>query len=237
MGLWQAVTWVRQNMLPKGHKFFDMFEAQTETAVSFGPLLAEIREATEINPACEQRADDIEDEGDKQTAVILDSLRESFIVPFDHDDINKLSRKIEAIMDLAEEAIRKMVWYELLPDERLKEMLEMVEKSLVLIHQAIPRLREKNGMRFDDFREEIRDLENNGDQLVQQVIADSYKVDVKDILKDYSNHQIIAEMIQKVMDFYMLARKRREIAEVLEETIDAGREVFTILDEIAAKNT
>ena len=235
MGLRSAITWLIQNVLPKEPKFFDMFETQTKTAASFGPLLAEIREATTINPAWEQKADDIEDEGDKRTAAILENLRESFIVPFDHDDINKLSRKIEAIMDLVEEAVKKIVWYDLVPDKQLKEMLEMVEKSLALMRRAIPRLREKNGMRFDDLREEIRVLENYGDALEHEVVADSYKINIEGILKDDKRADV--SHMQKVMDFYMITRKRREIAEILEETLDAGRDVFNILDDIAAKNT
>ena len=130
---------MRFSLIPRETKFFDMFEEvaaiQTRAAGKFMSMVTEFNHLTERS----QELKEEEHACDEVVGRIIKALDQSFITPFDREDIHALSSHLDDVLDLIEVASNKMVLYkitarmqaavELAPtNERVKEELRAARK-------------------------------------------------------------------------------------------------------------
>ncbi len=77
--------------VPRETKFFGMFEEVSANLILGARLMVEILHDFQDIPARVQKLKDIEHRGDDMTHAIITKLNQTFITPFDREDIHKLA--------------------------------------------------------------------------------------------------------------------------------------------------
>jgi hypothetical protein len=200
-------------LLPRETKFFDLF-AELSTCMSEGArLLRGIMEDPHDLETRVEQIQAIEHRGDKATHAIMTKLNQSFITPFDREDIHRLASSLDDVLDYMNAAASRLVTYKIAePTVAAAELAGI----LVLQSEELARgvsLLEKNGevMRHCD---EINRLEDVADQVSRKAIG---------------------ELFEHEKDPIQLL-KMKELYEVLEIATDKAEDAANVLEAIVLKS-
>ena len=100
-------------LIPRETKFFDLF-AELSTHMNEGARL--LRSILEDPHDLEARVDEmqaIEHRGDKATHAIMTKLNQTFITPFDREDIHHLASSLDDVLDFMNAAATRLVMYKI----------------------------------------------------------------------------------------------------------------------------
>lgn len=225
------------NLIPQEVKFFDLLEEQAQNVKRVLEILLEISRGVITDPLWARMVSEIEHEGDSIARRLITAIQVTFITPFDREDIYELTRTIDDVLDFIEEAVKKIVDYEILGDEQINSLITLVRESILRVNEGVACLRNMDEARLDKATEQIIRCEHEADRLEDAVIGDSYEVDFAEVLgKEHGSEPVTVADLQKAMDYYNRKRKRREIAEILERAVDSCRHVFHTLGNIRVKH-
>ena len=204
-----------QRLLPRTGNFFDMFEAHSRTVaagaeatarlIAGGPTAAEhIREVIER----EHDADDI-------TREVLQTVRKTFLTPFDRGAITSLIGAMDDTVDEMEAAAAAVDLYgltEFAPE--MKDMAAIIVDAARLTVEAMPLLRDvaRNGTRLHELTERLVRLEGQADEIHSAGLRRALRVHGE------------ANTLRFVID--------REIYKHLERIVDAFEDVANEIDGI-----
>ncbi|HEY4741006.1 MAG: DUF47 domain-containing protein [Candidatus Acidiferrales bacterium] len=200
-------------LLPREQSFFEMFVRQAENVNAGAQALVDMLEHYDDPPVRAERVEDFEHSGDTITHDIITRLNQTFITPFDREDIHELSSKIDDVIDLMDAAATRLVIYRvrtILPG--VSELARTVLSATYEIVQAV-RVLEKQDHILDHCIE-INRLENQADRQSRKLIADLFDEE-KDAV------QII---------------KWKEIIELLEFAADKCEDVANVIETVTLKN-
>ncbi len=116
----------------------------------------------------------MEHEGDRMIQELVRRLNTSFILPFDREDAFQLVQKLATTLDYITGIIDRMILYKAgQPDERVKEMVEVLYEALQLQEQAFHLLDriEQNKKQILQCCQEIGRLEKKQDLLYRNGVA------------------------------------------------------------------
>src|SRR5438046_3186261 len=100
-------------LIPKNQKFFDMFAEMCGNIVEGAKLLeTTLRENKDVE-ARVQQLHDFEHKGDDMTHAILTKLNQTFITPFDREDIHRLASSLDDVLDFVYAAGERLVIYKI----------------------------------------------------------------------------------------------------------------------------
>ena len=205
-----------KKLLPKEDIFFDLFEQQAETIDRglqlFKLLISEYSRLEELN--VQMKA--LENESDEIAHKIYNLLNNTFITPFDREDIRMLAHRMDDVMDLTEKASARMQIYNLAaPPVNTDRMIIIIRNAFDKITSAIRMLREpKNYRTILQLCVEINSLENEGDVVLRESLARLFR-DASDPV-------------------YLI--KAKEIYESLEEATDRCEDLANIFETLLLKN-
>ncbi len=199
--------------IPRETKFFELF-AELSTAMNEGArLLRSILEDPhdlEIRVAQMQA---IEHRGDKAIHAIMTKLNQSFITPFDREDIHHLASSLDDVLDFMNTAATRLVMYKIVQPTAAAAELAGI---LVLQSEELARgvsLLEKNG-KVMQHCDEINRLEDEADQVSRKAIGELFE-----------NEKDPIQLI-----------KMKELYEVLEEATDKAEDAANVLEAIVLKS-
>jgi hypothetical protein len=200
-------------LLPHETKFFDLF-AELSTHMNEGArLLRSIMEDPHDLAIRVQQMQDIEHRGDKATHAIIAKLNQSFITPFDREDIHRLASSLDDVLDFMNTAATRMVMYKIAqPTEAAAELAGI----LVLQSEELARgvsLLEKNG-KVMQHCDEVNRLEDEADQVSRKAIRALFE------------HE--KDPIQLI--------KMKELYELLETATDKAEDAANVLEAIVLKS-
>jgi predicted phosphate transport protein (TIGR00153 family) len=156
---------------------------------------------------------ELEHEGDRLTHEVINLLNRTFVTPFDRDDMYRLASVIDDVCDHVDEAADNIDAYEVKEvPARAKTQAEVILRAAGHLHEAV-RLLEG----FKDSRRQLvalRELEDEGDRLVREAIADLFR----------SGEDPITVI------------RWKDIYERLEEAVDACENAADVLEAILVKN-
>ena len=205
-----------KKLLPKEDVFFDLFEQQAEAIGRglqlFEVLIKEYSRLEELNVKIKA----IEDESDEIAHKIYNLLNNTFVTPFDREDIRLLAHRMDDVMDLTEKVSARMQLFDLAaPPVNTDRMLVIIRNAFDKITSAIRMLREqKNYKTILQLCVEVNSLENEGDTVLRESLADLFR-----------------ETSDPV---YLI--KAKEIYESLEEATDRCEDLANILETLLLKN-
>jgi uncharacterized protein Yka (UPF0111/DUF47 family) len=88
-----------------------------------------------------EAAGEVEHAGDRVRAELLERLQQTFVTPFDREDLNDLSQAIDDIADYAENAIKEMRLYQVRPNPYLEAMAHTLAEATAALTQAVTNLK------------------------------------------------------------------------------------------------
>ena len=206
---------MRLRLTPRDTSFFDLFAALAAHLVTGSTVLAEILGADRpTRKTLAKQMSEIEHVADEATYQIVRRLNQTFVTPFDRDDMYELATGLDDCLDLMEEAADLIVLYKL--DEipaRVSEQVQVLQRAAELTAQAMPRLRAMD--HISEYWVEIYRLEAQADKL---------------------HRKLLAALFDNVVDPIRLM-KLKEIVEILEEAADAFETVANLVETIALKES
>jgi uncharacterized protein len=206
---------VRLRLTPRKDSFFPMFAASGQNLVTGARLLKELLGAAPSDRkeiAEKMRA--AEHAGDEVTHAIMRELNESFITPFDREDIYRLASSLDDVMDAMEAAVDLVVLYQIgeLPPE-VADQVDVIERAAELTAQAMLKLRSMKDL--SEFWIELNRLENQADQVYRRMLARLFGGDFD------------ALTVMKI----------KEVVDQLEGAADAFEHVANTVETIAVKES
>jgi len=160
-----------------------------------------------------ERVKDVEREADELRRIVIKELNQTFVTPFDQDDIFSLSRAIDDVMDYADRTVDEMEIYEVKPNNHVVQMIDILRKAARELSDAI--------------------------RLIQKYpnIALEHATKAKAAENEMENayHRALAELFKGTDTVYML--KMREIYRHLSNAADRGDEAANLIGDIVVKMT
>jgi len=144
---------------------------------------------------------DTEHKGDDISHDIGRRLEETFVTPFDREEIHALISGLDDILDLIEEVADTFILYRIdAPTKSSVKQAALVVQACETIHQALSNLR---GFKdIERFVTEVHRLENEGDRLSRAAIAGLFDDGTKtiDVLKWKDVYALLEDTIDKCED-------------------------------------
>ena len=165
------------SLIPKEHKFFDMFNRQAVNVHHAAKYFNELVSKGNFNEDTVARMHKLEQEGDILAHEVNEALNNTFITPFDREDIFLLSNSLDNVIDAIDAITKRMGLYKLTnPDVHMKQFAVAIEQACCALHDIIKNLHNtKSRTRICDYCIEINRLENLGDQLRETAIAELFE--------------------------------------------------------------
>ena len=199
--------------IPKETKFFDLF-AELSTSLSAGAVL--LRNILEDPRDVKNRVDrmqEIEHEGDRATHAIIAKLNQTFITPFDREDIHRLASSLDDVLDFVNAAALRLVMYKIAqPGPAAAELAGIIVLQAEELAKGVSLLEKNNGV--IKHCDEVNRLEDDADNVSRKAIAQLFESEKDPI-------QLI---------------KLKELYEVLEYATDKAEDAANVLEAIVLKS-
>jgi predicted phosphate transport protein (TIGR00153 family) len=165
---------VRLGLVPRTSEFYDLFARAGGNALE-AARKAEIRFREYPNASVTQAdVKEIEHEGDRITHDIIQLLNTQYVTPFDREDIYELATATDDVVDLIEEASDLLELYG--TESATKHALEqcrILVGAVGYIERALTDLKSLRGIQ--PLLVELKRLEDEGDRVVRDAIADLFR--------------------------------------------------------------
>ena len=201
-------------LLPREDSFFDLFSELAENVQTAAAALVDLLTYFTEVPAKVERIKAYEHRADDLTHTLITRLNQSFITPFDREDIHDLSTAIDDVLDLIDAAASRMLIYRV---DRVRPGVADLSRTLLAATEQVAaavRVLEKRDHILDHCIE-INRLENESDRVSRNLIAQLFDEE-KDPL------QVI---------------KWKEIIEVIETATDKCEDVANVIESVTLKSS
>jgi hypothetical protein len=200
-------------LIPRETKFFDLF-AELSTAMNEGArLLRSILEDPHDLEARVEQMQAIEHRGDKATHAIITKLNQSFITPFDREDIHRLASSLDDVLDYMNAAATRLVMYKISqPPVASAELAGLIVLQTEELARGVSLLEKNDGVL--KHCDEVNRLEDEADHVSRKAIAGLFEREKDPI-------QLI---------------KIKELYEVLEMATDKAEDAANVLEAIVLKS-
>jgi uncharacterized protein len=206
---------VRIRLTPAQNSFYTMFATSGKNLVVGAGLLKDLLGAdADERKLIAEKMRAAEHAGDEATHAIMRELNETFITPFDREDIYRLASSLDDVMDFMEAAVDLVVLYNIeeLPPE-IADQVDVLERAAELTADAMPRLRSMKDL--SEFWIELNRLENQADQVYRRILAKLFS-------GEYDALTVL---------------KLKEVVDQLEAAADAFEHVANTVETIAVKES
>ena len=200
-------------LIPRETKFFELFAELSGYLTEGARLLRSVLQDPRDLELRVKEVQAVEHKGDRATHAIITKLNQSFITPFDREDIHRLASSLDDVLDFVNAASTRLVMYKILQPPPISAELAGI---IVLQSQELARgvsLLEKNGEVLKHC-EEVNRLEDEADQVSRRAIANLFDTEKDPI-------QLI---------------KVKELYEILEVATDKAEDAANVLETIVLKN-
>jgi len=204
-------------LLPRNTGFFDLMDESAEcvvrTAEAYRDLMRNYDRRTEIVG----RIRELEHTADEVMHRTLERLDKTFITPFDREDIQALTKRMDDVIDEVDAASKRMTLYQIEgPTQWLIKQSDVLLEASQGVSAAVRHLRDlKHVDTLYQHLIQIRRLESIGDD---------------------HNHAAVAELYNSTTD-PMRAMKLKEIYDRTERAIDRCDDIANTIQAIILKNT
>ena len=200
-------------LIPRDGKFYDLFNEQAKNIYQAAQeLVILFRDFKDV----EKRVAEIkvaEHKGDQITRSVMTKLNQTFITPFDREDIHALSSALDDVMDLVDAAASRLVIYKVkFVTPGALRLADVILRGAEILVKAISEL--KRPQSILKYCEQLNQIEEESDRIKGECIA-----------KLFEDSTLPVEII-----------KWKEIYEVLEAATDKCEDVSDVLAAVALKS-
>ena len=138
MGRWRRV-W--RDLIGRGEQvFIDLLLHQVDIALEAAKLLRDAQDEPELSSEVCEEVYRLEDEGDDQRTAVLTELATALTTPIDREDLFRLSRSIDDVLDNLRDFAVELERYGAPPHERFAGPLTAIADGLEELRNAIGKL-------------------------------------------------------------------------------------------------
>jgi len=200
--------------IPRETKFLELFVEIANNVADGARALSDLLHNYdyETMPAAVARIAAIEHKGDEMTHRILIKLNQTFITPFDREDIHLLASSLDDVLDFIFAASDRLVTYKITqPSPSAKVLAAIILKQAEELGKAVALL--DKDTRLLDHCVEVNRLENEADKVSREAIGRLFDGEPDPIT----------------------LIKLKELLEVLEEASDKAEDVADVLETVVLK--
>jgi len=197
---------------PKEPKFFPILKEMSDVMLVASDLMIEFINNYDHNTATDyyRKIKEQEKKGDTLSNRVFDELNTTFITPFDREDINQLSNRLDDVTDYINSCAKRIVLYnpKQLP-ESAAELAGLIREGAVCIGKAIDELDvlKKNSKKIKAYCIELHDIENRADDVYEHFLIDLFEketngieiIKLKDIMYELEKATDVAEYVGKII--------------------------------------
>ena len=200
-------------LIPRESKFFRMFSEVSQNLIQGTRLLHDIlKNPAHMEPRLDQ-LQEIEHRGDELTHAIITTLNQTFITPFDREDIHRLTSSLDDVLDFVNSAGMRLRLYRIeAPPPVAAELAGLIVKQSEELAQGVSLL--EQNQRVLEHCVEVHRLENEADRVSRNAIAELF-----------DNEKDPIRLI-----------KMKELYEVLETATDKAEDAANVLEAVALKS-
>jgi uncharacterized protein len=201
-------------LIPRDNSFFDMFAQMSENLIAGARTMVDLFADYKDVDAKIAEIRRIERAGDEMTHAVLTKLNQTFITPFDREDIHQLASSLDDVLDFLNASGARIIMYRITsPPPVALELARIILLQCQELHRALPLLR-KNGDILTHCVE-INRLENEADVISRAAIG---------------------QLFDQEKDPITLI-KTKELIEFLELATDKAEDVANVLETVVLKNS
>jgi hypothetical protein len=200
-------------LIPRETKFFVLFSEMANNLTEGARLLRAILQDMQNVEARVGQLKDIEHRGDELTHNLLTTLNQTFITPFDREDIHALASSLDDVLDFVDAAGERLVMYKIrgiVPSAA--ELADVVVRQGEQLCGAVARI--EKGDDALKYCVEINRLENEADTLTRNALAQLFE----------SEKDPIALI------------KKKELYEALETASDKAKDAANVIESVVVKS-
>ncbi|HEY6972128.1 MAG TPA: DUF47 family protein [Candidatus Angelobacter sp.] len=200
-------------LIPRDVKFFHMFAEMAENLSEGARLLKQTLDDFKNIEEQVQKIKAIEHRGDDLTHNILTKLNQTFITPFDREDIYRLASSLDDVLDFIYAAAVRLTMYKIKSaPPAASRLADVIVRQCDQLMHAVTGLEKQT--KVLDYCVEINRLENEADHIARTAIG---------VLFDNATDAI--SLI-----------KLKELYEVLETATDKAEDAANVLEGVVLKS-
>lgn len=201
-------------LIPRDDSFFELFSRMSENLISGARAMVDLFTDYKDVEAKVAEIRRIERSGDELTHAVYTKLNQTFITPFDREDIHQLASSLDDVLDFINAAGARIIMYRITsPPPVALELSRLILQQVQELHCALPLLR-KNGDILT-YCVEINRIENEADVISRAAIG---------------------QLFDQEKDPITLI-KTKELIEFLELATDKAEDVANVLETVVLKNS
>jgi predicted phosphate transport protein (TIGR00153 family) len=197
-------------LIPRDISFFSMFAEMSSNLIAGARTMVDLfADYRDVESKIEEIRR-IEHVGDDLTHAVLTKLNQTFITPFDREDIHRLASSLDDVLDFINASGARLLMYRITnPPPAAGELAKIILRQSQELQKAVSLL-QKNGDLLVHCVE-INRLENEADQVTQAAIAKLFNEE-KDPITLIKTKELI-EFLERATD------KAEDAADVLETVV------------------
>ena len=158
-------------LLPREEQYFTLFAQMTSYINDAARTLVEMLSHHDGDyQEYVQRIKSIEHACDDLTHNVSTRLNQSFITPFDREDIYMMSKGLDDVVDLIDGAARAVVMYDIHEvTEPAKQLAGVIQRMALQLNEVVSILSKPKGV--TERLVELHRLENEGDDIYHRAVA------------------------------------------------------------------
>jgi len=200
-------------LIPRETKFFRMFSEVSQNVTEGARLLQDILKSPANMGSRLDRLQEIEHRGDDMTHSIITTLNQTFITPFDREDIHRLTSSLDDVLDFVNSAVVRLRLYRIdAPPPVAAELAGLIVQQSEELAKGVSLL--EQNQRVLEHCVEVHSLENEADRVSRSAIAELF-----------DNEKNPIQLI-----------KMKELYEVLETATDKAEDAANVLEAVALKS-
>jgi predicted phosphate transport protein (TIGR00153 family) len=192
---------LRFRIIPSNDQFFPLFTSAASTVAQTAHAFAKVVDDFPNRHTHHRAVAELEHQGDEFTRTIFKQLDESFVTPFDREDIHALATILDDITDdiyHLSEVLVLVPFDEVLPE--FKEQVDVLVAACVQTVELIERLQSMKGLR--PLVGGIDELESQGDAIYRRTLGRLFSGDLEplDVIKWKDLVDSAEEAIDRIED-------------------------------------
>lgn len=172
--------------VPHGNKFYPILSDMSANILACSEIFIELTKTADKEARKEvyKRIKTLETKGDQILGLLFDELNNTFITPFDREDLNALGEKLDDVLDSMNSAAKRVVMYQpnCLPEQSV-ELAVLLKKGCELIQNSVGELdtMKKSPKSVKKICSQLHDIENQADDVYEHFIIHIFETETDSI--------------------------------------------------------
>jgi uncharacterized protein Yka (UPF0111/DUF47 family) len=212
----RSIDFIFQALLPKDKLFYPLFDQACGNLVEVSRVLENALKSDSVTRIqSHETINLLEKQGDEITHAIMRETGNTFIVPFDREDIHALAIAIDDVVDYIYGTSKRLDIYKVHQiSPAMIRLAEIITLSAIELQSAVREMRSlRNVRKVRAHLHTINTLENEADKIMNTTIADLFKNETD----------------------AMVILKTKEVITFLENATDKCEEAAHVIDSVIIK--